>query len=339
MIYNNPIYRNSIEKIAHNLPIQTGRILITGASGLIGSCLVDVFQIANSLVGNKFEIFALGRNEERLKRRFHGMKHVNFIVQDVTEPIKIENLDYIIHAASNADPRSYALYPAETILTNVIGTKNILDYCKYHPNVRALLLSSFEVYGKQDQDYYHEDDFGLVDINQLRSSYPESKRTAELLFRAYYDEYNTNCLIARLSSIYGPTMLLTDSKAHAQFLKNAINGEDIVLKSEGTQKRTYCYVIDAVSGLLEILFKGEAGEAYNVANDQSIATIAEVAHTIAKLANTKVKFELPDDIEKKGFSKPQNCILITNKLKALGWKGNYTLIHGMHDTLEILKNM
>ncbi|MBR2549722.1 MAG: NAD-dependent epimerase/dehydratase family protein [Clostridiales bacterium] len=325
-------------RIAKELPVNSGRILITGASGLIGTCLVDVFQIANDMLDCSFEIYALGRNIDRLNSKFSASRDVHCVAQNIVEPVEIEGLTHIIHTASNADPRSYALYPAETILTNVIGAKSVLDYCKNSKNTRVLFTSTFEVYGKLDQDEYGEDDFGIIDNKQLRYCYSESKRTAEFLFRSYHDEYGVDCVIARLSSIYGPTMLDNDSKAHAQFLRNALNSENIVLKSEGKQKRTYCYVMDAVSGLLAVLFKGTSGEAYNIANDKSVATIAEVAQTIADIAGTKVIFDLPDGIESKGFSKPQNVVLKTDKLKSLGWSGKYTLLEGLTDTLAIMRS-
>ena len=319
------------------MPINNGRILVTGATGLIGSCIIDVFQIANDYLGCSFEIYALGRNIERLSKRFSTMKSVHCVAQDITNPINIDHVDYIIHTASNADPVSYAQYPVETILTNVIGAKTVLDYCICNKKTRVLFTSTFEVYGKLEKDEYKESDFGLIDNSMLRSCYPESKRTAELLFRSYKDEYDIDCVIARLSSVYGPTMLPNDSKAHAQFLRNAINGEDIVLKSKGTQKRTYCYVIDAVSGILSVLFNGKSGEAYNVANEKSISTIAELAKVIADMMGTKVIYDIPNKFEQKGFSKPQNCILNTEKICSLGWQGAYTLQQGIAETLEILK--
>ena len=338
MFYDSVIYKRAVDAVAAEIPIDTGRFLVTGASGLIGSCIVDVLISANRLYGKDFSIYAMGRSAEKLAQRFEANSDIHFVAQNVVDPIAIEGLDYIIHAASNADPKSYALYPVETILTNVMGAKNVLDYCKV-TQARALLTSTFEVYGKLEQDEYAENEFGTIDLNLIRNCYPESKRTAEMLFRSYHDEYGVDCLIARLSSIYGPTMQKDDSKAHAQFLRNAIAGEDIVLKSKGTQKRTYCYVIDAVSGLLAVLFKGKSGESYNVANDKSIATIAEVAQTIAELSGTKVIFDLPDEVESKGFSRPQNCVLNTEKIKALGWSGKYDLKHGVSETLEILREM
>jgi len=335
MITDSITYNNTINRIASEIPITKGKILITGATGLIGSFMVDVLVAANSLYGKDFHIYAMGRSCEKLKRRFEGISGVYCLAQNIIEPIEIEELDFIIHAASNADPRSYALYPTETILTNVLGANTVIDYCKRH-NTRAMLTSTFEVYGKLSQDEYSEHEYGIIDLDLVRSSYPESKRTAELLFKAAHDEYSIDCVVARLSSIYGPTMQENDSKAHAQFLRNALVGENIVLKSKGTQKRSYCYVADAVSGLLTVLFKGKSGETYNVANDQSVATIAELANLLAMLTGTKVVFDAPEEIENKGFSKPQNCILVTDKLKNLGWTGKYDLKTGLNETLTVL---
>jgi nucleoside-diphosphate-sugar epimerase len=199
------------------------------------------------------------------------------------------------------------------------------------------MLSSFEVYGNAYKDIYKESDSGVIEQNMIRSCYPESKRCMELLTRCYVEEYGVNALIGRLCSIYGPTMLKDDSKAHAQFIKNALRGEDIVLKSKGEQQRTYCYVLDAVTGILCALGKGAIGDAYNISNDESIVTIAEVAKTVADIIGTRVVFDIPDEIEKKGFSKPQNCILDNQKLKTLGWKGKYDIKTGLKECIIILK--
>lgn len=336
MFTDSSTYKKAVHVVASEITVPGGRILVTGSTGLIGSCIIDVLLSANADFGKQFEIFALGRNEEKLISRF-GMTHgLHFVIQDAAEPVTIENLDYIIHAASNADPKSYALYPAETILTNILGAKSVLDYCKGR-KTRALLTSTFEVYGKLEQDEYDEEHYGVIDLNLMRNCYPESKRAAELLFKAYADEYGVDCVITRLSSIYGPTMKQDDSKAHAQFIRSALAGQNIVLKSKGDQVRTYCYVMDAVRGILTVLFRGKSGEVYNVANENSIVSIAELAQTIANYAGTRVVFDLPDEIENKGFSKPQNCVLKTEKIKGLGWSGRYDLKTGIHETLTILK--
>ena len=220
-------YNDGLRQVAETLPIKAGKILVTGATGLIGSCCIDALLYANEYCGCRFEIFALGRSQEKISKRFKGK--VTPVVQDVVMPLTLDVVfDYIIHAASNADPKMYALQPAETILTNVIGTKNVLEYCKKNIDTRLLLTSTFEVYGKIDGiDVYSENMVGLVDFHMLRNGYTESKRCAEMLVNSYIDEYGINAVICRLASIYGPTMLLNDSKAHAQFIRNALHGENI----------------------------------------------------------------------------------------------------------------
>lgn len=340
-IYYSKTYQKELYEIAADLPMRSGSILITGASGLIGSCMVDALLTANRQLGTEYMIYALGRDNDRLKNRFpYAGEDLKFVIQDITAPLdKGSHYDYIVHAASNADPVSYAKYPAETILTNVDGARTVLEYCREHRETRALLTSTFEVYGRHEEDVYAEEDFGKLDQNDVRSGYPESKRVSELLFRSYARQYGTDVVIGRLSSVYGPTMLKDDSKAHAQFLRNGLAGENIVLKSNGAQKRTYCYVMDAVSGLFTVLFAGAGGEAYNIANKESVSTIVGVAECIADLCGTKIVFDIPDEIEKQGFSRPQNCILEAKKLESLYWKGRYDLLTGMRNTIEILREM
>ena len=336
----NAIYKEAIERAIPKVIIEDGSVLVTGASGLIGSCLIDMLLVANEK-GRHFDIYALGRNAEKIRKRFAGHQNtskLHIIEQDVRKPLTEDvQFDYIFHGASNADPRSYALYPAETMLINIEGAVNVLNYCKEHLTTKVLMMSTFEVYGNAGKDVYQEADFGTIDQNKIRSSYPESKRSMEILARCYVEEYGVKAVIGRLSSIYGPTMAKDDSKAHAQFIQNGLKGENIVLKSKGEQRRTYCYVMDAVTGLFYVMAKGTSGDAYNIANEKAVVSIAEVAQTVASIAGTKVVFDLPDEVEKKGFSSPQNCILDNTKLKLLGWKGDYGIQEGMSESLRILK--
>lgn len=331
------MYEDSIKEVARKLEIKNVSILITGATGLIGSCIIDILITANKNFDANIKIYALARSKDRIMKRFRT--EVVPIVQNIIEPLdnKIE-YDYIIHGASNANPRTYALEPVETILTNIIGNRNVLDYCVKHLNTRMILTSTFEVYGEvRGCNIYTEDMSGVINQMVLRNGYPESKRCCELLTRSYVNEYGVNAVIARLPSVYGPTMLKTDSKAHAQFIMNALKGENIVLKSKGESKRTYCYVIDVASALFCILCAGQNGDIYNISNEKSVASIAEVAKTCAKIAGTKVVFDLPDEVEAKGFSQPNNCILNNSKLRDLGWEGKYSLKDGLVETLEYLR--
>jgi len=341
--YGNETYRNAVRAVADKLTIKSGSILVTGASGLIGSLIIDTLLLANEEKGCKFKVYAHGRNKQKLEKRFSGAKKedLEFVIGDICEPIdSVKEIDYIIHGASNADPRSYSLYPAQTLLINVIGAQNVLELAKRAGSKSTLLLSTFETYGKILQtEKYSEEQFGEINHNMIRSCYPESKRCAEILFRCYSEQYGVKTSIARLGSVYGPTMAQDDSKAHAQFIRNALNGEDIVLKSEGKPVRSYVSVFDTVSGIFKILFEGEDREAYNVSSEKCTASIAQVAKTVAELCSKKVVFDLPDDIEKKGFSAVQNSILDGAKLKKLGFEAEYDIKKGMALTIKILKEL
>lgn len=331
------MYEESVRAIAKRIGLRNSAVLVTGATGLIGSCIIDVLISANSDFGANLKIYGLSRREKRTLDRFGP--NVIPVVQNIMTPLddKIE-YDYIIHGASNADPKSYAAQPVETILTNIVGCKNVLDYCVKHKKTKMILTSTFEVYGDvENQSVFTEDMSGVIDQTILRNGYPESKRCCELLLKSYVDEYGVNAVVARLPSVYGPTMLETDSKAHAQFIKNAVNKEDIVLKSKGEQRRTYCYVIDVVSALFVILLNGENGEVYNVSNEKSVASIADVAKACAEIAGTKIVFQIPDEMEKKGFSRSKNCILDNGKLRGLGWSGKYSLTEGLTETIKFLE--
>lgn len=341
----NPLYQEDLKQISEYIKPEKSQvnILVTGATGLIGSLAVDALLYFNrSPKAADIKIYAMSRKMEKLRERFFyaGEKDgLFFIEQDVIVPLKEDiSYDYIIHAASNADPRMYALYPAETIRTNMEGTIQMLEYARKHQRTKVLFTSTMEVYGKAEKSAYAEADYGLVDFNNIRSGYPESKRTAELLCRSYQSEYGVYAVIARLGYIYGPTMTKEDSKVAAQFIRNVLAGQDIVLKSRGEQRRSYCYGADAVAGIFAVLFRGKAGEAYNIANASSVVSIAEMAETAAKIAGKQVVFELPDEIEQRGFSKAQDVLLKTEKLERLGWRGRYMMEEGIRRTVEILYN-
>ena len=205
--------------------------------------------------------------------------------------------DYLIHAASNTHPMQYSQDAIGTIATNITGTQNLLEYAVSHKTKRCCFLSSVEIYGENrgDTEKFEENYLGYIDCNTVRAGYPESKRLGEALCNAYRQTHNLEFVISRLSRVYGPTMLLTDSKAIAQFIKKAAAGEDIILKSEGNQKYSYTYVTDAASAILYTLLKGETGKAYNAADDQSDITLKDMAAYLARLAGSRVIFQLPEE--------------------------------------------
>lgn len=306
-----------------NLPwsyLKDCNILVTGATGLIGSCLVEVLM---SRPNKDYHVYASGRNEERAKARFAEFADdpaFHFFKYDVMKPLEGDiHFDYIIHAASNASPNFFATKPVEVIKSNIYGVSNLMDYGMEHGLKRLLFLSSGEVYGEGDGRVFTEDYSGYVNPTSPRSCYPSSKRAAETLCVSYGAEYGIETVIARPSHTYGPNFTESDNRVYAQFIRNVLKDEDIVMKSTGLQFRSWCYVVDCASALLYILLKGENGQAYNIADASSNISIKELAEMIAEIGGKKVVFDLPSDLEKAGFNIVTKSVFSTEKLEKLGW--------------------
>lgn len=325
-----------------NLPwekIENRSVLITGASGLIGSFLVDVLMQKNC------KIYALGRNAEKAKVRFSGYwenPNFEFVSHDMNLPLEMDEsvvIDYVLHLASNTHPVAYSTDPIGTVTTNIIGTNYLLQFAVKHHATRFAFASSNEVYGENrgDAEFFDENYCGYINSNTLRAGYPESKRCGESLCQAYMKQKELDVVIPRLTRSYGPTMLMSDTKAISQFIRKGIAGEDMVLKSAGTQYYSYTYVADAVAGLLTVLLCGESGEAYNIADKAGDIMLKDLAAIIANHAGKKVVFELPDEVEKAGYSTATKARLEGTKLKELGWTMKYDIKSGIERTMEILK--
>ena len=348
-LYKNDKYIEDIRYVARlDVPwerLHNKNLMLSGATGLIGSFLTDVILEKNTMDDLNCTIYALGRNEEKAKHRFSKWvndSHLNFIQYDVKKPLEAENLgtvDYILHLASNTHPMLYSTDPIGTITTNIVGLQNLLEYSVKHDTLRFVFASSNEVYGENrgDVELFDEEYCGYINCNTLRAGYPESKRCGEALCQAYKSQLGLDVVVARITRSYGPTMNMSDTKALSQFIKNGIDGKDIVLKSAGNQYYSYTYVADAVSGLLYALLSGENGEAYNIADIQGDIKLKDLAQIIAGINGKSVVFEVPDEVEARGYSKATKARLDGTKLKSLGWRPNYDIQTGMERTISILK--
>lgn len=340
---SHPLYINDLSAAAARLgdvsALAGKTVMVTGATGMIGACLTDLLAALDAKHALGLRIVALCRNEVRARARFAHRPQVEILSCDLTKHLgNLPRADYIIHAASNAHPMAFSADPVGTMTGNILGTMNLLEHLRAAGGGRLLFVSTGEIYGENPTvtHGFTEDSFGKIDSMNPRSCYPESKRAAETMCASYVRQYGADAVVARLCYIYGPTITPDNSRADAQFLRKAMAGEDIVMKSAGSQLRSYCYVTDAVTALLTILLRGQTGCAYNVASRESTHTIREYAETLARLAGVKVVFDLPPEAECAGYSTVSRAVQNPARLEKLGWRAAHTLESGMRLMLNIL---
>ena len=312
-------------------------VLVTGATGLIGSCLVDVLM--NQKEGNCY-VYAGGRNERRafkLFNKYWNSNRFHFLPFDVSDDFTFDTkFDYIISAASGANPLVYSTDPVGVMKTTLKGTEHLLEYGRRHGMKRFVFISSGDVYGEGNGQPMDEDYSGYINPLNLRSCYGMAKRAAETLCISYSSQYGLDTVIARPCHVFGPRFTETDSRAYAQFFRRACAGEDIIMKSSGAQLRSWCYVVDCVKGILTVMLKGKSGEAYNIADPSMCLSIREFAEVIATEGKVSLSMESPDEVELRGFSVITNSLFNVGKLKGLGWLPEGTFREKVSATLKFL---
>jgi len=337
-------YQDDIKKVAVlNLPwdkLSGKNILVTGATGLIGSCVVDVLMNHKEL---SYHVYASGRNEDRMKAHFSEFRKspfFHFLRYDVTEPLNSEvDFHFIVAAASGAAPVLYSTDPVGVMKGNFNGVDNLLSYGVKHGLEKFVYVSSGDVYGEGDGREFTEEYSGYVDPLNLRSCYTSAKRATETLCISYAHQYGLNVSIARPCHTYGPHFTESDTRVYAQFIRNVLRGEDIVMKSTGEQFRSWCYVVDCASGILHVLLKGANGEAYNIADAGSNVTIGQLARMIAEIGGKKVIIDIPSEVEKKGFNDVKKSLFSTKKLESLGWSICGRMRDKLNSTISELKKI
>lgn len=301
------------------------KIMITGATGLLGSLLVKGFLKANQKFNLNNTIYALARNEGKAKIIFEeylNSENLVIIKNEITEEISADSdIDYIFHTACVTSSKEMVTYPVELIKTSVNGTINVLDFAIKHHAKSVVYLSSMEVFGVLG-DYegrLTENDLGNLDITSVRSCYPESKRLCENLCKCYAEEYGLNVCSARLTQTFGAGASLEDNRIFAMLAKNVINGQDVVLKTEGKSAHDYLYTTDAINAILILSKKANAGECYNISNEETYSSIRDMSKLVIENFNPNCKLV----IENSGnsmYSKDSFIKLDTTKMRNLGWK-------------------
>lgn len=310
-------------------------ILVTGATGLIGSLCIKAVATYNSAHDKKIKAIGLVRSEEKVKSVFSDeyatsqFDDISFIYQDISEPLPKElNCNYIIHTANSTTSKFFITNPVEVIESIYTGTKRILDFAIKKEVKGVVYLSSMEVFGRVvSEERVTEDQLGYLDIHNVRSCYSEGKRLAELLCESYASEFNLPVRIARLAQTFGAGIPKAENRVFAQFARSAVRGEDIVLHTTGQSVGNYCYTRDAIKAIFLLLKKGEKGKAYTVVNEETTRTIAEMAQMIAdKFSNgkSKVIFDIPLE-NQYGYAPDTKMRLSGENLRKLGWEAEISL--------------
>lgn len=340
-MYTDKDMKSIAESIGDLHQLMAKKVLITGCTGLIGRALTDCLIYLNKKNYN-ISIYLAGRDIEKMKRMFRDEK-ITFLRYDASESIEFSNInfDYIIHAASNSSPNLYIKKPVDTVLANVNGINNICQYIVNNsgggkPSTRLLYISSSEVYGLNNFGNLMETQYGYIDILNTRSSYAVGKRAAENLCQAFHMQYGVDYVIARPGHIYGPGFSKNDKRVSALFFEQALSNHKIVMKSDGKQLRSYCYILDCISALFTILLSGKNSNAYNISSSESV-TIRDFANEIARQTESTLYFDLPSDSEVKSFNKMEYANLCDEKLRELGWNSRFTLKTGVASTLGYLR--
>lgn len=302
-------------------------ILITGASGLVGGALLEVFVLMQKEFNVSLQLNVLVRNAKSVPVSMYYS-----VIEGDTKTVDLSsyNFSYVFHAAGISSPNLYMKKPVDTIETNIVGTSNLLTYVSKMNIRRFLFVSTGEVYGHLDNvEYIDENMVGLLDFGATRSSYSESKRATENLVSAYGIQYGVPVNIARLSHVLGPYFAKTDQRISAEFFRLAWHNQSIVLKSTGETIRTYIFITDVVSGFLHMAMYGDSGEIFNVTNSENSISIREFAEHVSHINHVGVEFKVPSSFEIKSSAPMKVATFDDSKLKSIGWKPTTSILEAI----------
>lgn len=322
-------------------------VLITGATGMLASYLIFFLIYLNENYHSKINIIALVRNEEKCHKIFGAFaqkEYFSIITADVNKPLHLmKKVDYIVHAAGLASPQYYGSMPVEVASSNVLGTYYLLQLAREKQIKGFLFFSSGDVYGKMPPEVTEitEDMSGMVNPLDEHSCYTESKRMGETWCSSFFREYNVPANIVRIAHTYSPTMdIENDPRVFASFMKCIYHEQNIVMLSDGTAKRPFCYIVDAVAAFFLVLLEGEHGTAYNMCNSNEFLSMSELANIIIGLRpelNLKVickQRSIDENYVENKVNKANKPI--ETKLKKMGWECHYDSRRGFNNVLQYL---
>lgn len=317
-------------------------VMVSGANGFLPAYMIEtLLKLNESLDGNKIKIIGIVRNKEKAFSRFSDYldrSDFQLIVQDINNRFSFPGgIDYIIHAASQASPKFFGTDPVGTLSTNVLGTYNLLELAREKNVDDFLFFSSAEVYGAVDVMPIKEESYGYIDPLNVRSCYAESKRMGETMCVSWSYQFGIPVKIIRPFHTYGPRMHLHDGRVFADFVSDIVTNRDIVMKSDGSALRAFCYLADATAGFFKVLLNGKNREAYNVGNDKGEVSIIQLANMLVNLFPEKGLKVVRQDTPSDGSylkSKINRALPDISKIRTLGWEPHYSVEEGFKRTIR-----
>ncbi|MCR4639496.1 NAD-dependent epimerase/dehydratase family protein [Ruminococcus sp.] len=312
--------------------LKNTNILVTGATGLICSLVVKALVAASERYNLDLKVYCSVRNISKAESVYSDVqnkKAIRFIKYKAETDVSDKCIfDYIIHGAAPTSSKFFIEYPVETIHSMVNDTMHFLDIAKINNSKGFVYLSSMEAYGQvNNEELLTEDKLGFIDLSNVRSSYPESKRISELLCKSYANEHNIRIMSIRLAQTFGAGISADDNRVFAMMARSVINKENIVLLTKGESKHPYLYTAQAAEAILCVLIKGEKGEVYNAANPCTYCSIYEMGLMVAeKLANGEINVVINETSENKKYPPASYLNLDIGKIMSIGWKPSGSLV-------------
>lgn len=352
------VVKSDLDYICNNLKqelqLLSGKnVLIAGGAGFLGYYLVQAILHWNKQKSNQLSIDLVVydnfmRGVPSWLEQLNVNPNLKIVKHDVINllPDDIGDFQYIIHAATIASPIYYRKNPIATMDANVNGLRHFLDYCVKRKNENRpvegfLFFSTSEIYGDPTPENIPTPETyrGNVSCTGPRACYDESKRYGETLCVNYAKQHGVPVRIARPFNNYGPGLKITDRRALPDFARNILNGEDVVMLSDGAPTRTFCYIADAIIGYYKILLKGKNAESYNIGSDSPEISIRQLAERTVKLSKElfnyqgNLVFMVSDDEDYLTDNPNRRCPNIDKARSELDYNPNFSLEDGLKRSL------
>lgn len=304
--------------------------LVTGGAGFIGS------HLCRSLLEDGYRVMCIDNLCTGSRKNISNLKgDFEFMENDVKDGLEVKGpVDFIFHLASRASPVDFLRYPIDILLTNSLGTYNMLRIAK-EKKARFLLASTSEVYGNPLEHPQREEYFGNVNCLGARSCYDEGKRFAESLIMNFHNKFGVDVRIARLFNTYGEFMRADDGRVIPNFINQALKGDPLTIYGDGKQTRSFCHVSDMVDGLEKLMFSEHNGMVFNLGSPNELS-IMEVANIIKRLAGSGSEIAFKDALENDPERREPD---ISKARKLLGWEPRVGFEEGLKKTIEYFRGL